>query len=50
MDWIDLTQDRDSLWALVNVIMNLQLPQNVGNFLTSWGLFSFSGRQSTPWI
>jgi len=35
MDWIDLAQDRDKWWALVNVIMNLQVPQNAGNFLTS---------------
>ena len=26
MDWIDLTQDRDSWLALVNAIMNLQIP------------------------
>jgi hypothetical protein len=35
MDWIDLAQDRDRWWALVNVIMNLQVLQNAGNFLTS---------------
>ena len=26
MDWIDLTQDRDRWWALVNEVMNLRLP------------------------
>jgi hypothetical protein len=26
MDWIDLAQDRDRWWALVNVVMNLQVP------------------------
>jgi hypothetical protein len=26
MDWIDLTQDRDRWQALVNGVMNLQLP------------------------
>jgi hypothetical protein len=26
MDWIELAQDRDRRWALVNVIMNLQIP------------------------
>jgi hypothetical protein len=36
MDWIDLVQDRDRLWALVNAVMNLQVPQNVGNSLTSY--------------
>jgi hypothetical protein len=35
MDWIDLAQDRDSLQALVNAVMNLRFPQNAGNFLTS---------------
>ena len=35
MDWIKLAQDRNRWQALVNVIMNLQVPLNVGNFLTS---------------
>ena len=26
MDWIDLAQNRNRWWALVNVIMNLQVP------------------------
>ena len=25
MDWIDLAQDRDGWWALVNVVLNLQV-------------------------
>jgi len=25
MDWIDLTQDRDRWWALVNSVMNLRI-------------------------
>jgi hypothetical protein len=25
MDWIELAQDRDLCWALVNVVMNLQV-------------------------
>jgi hypothetical protein len=35
MDWIDLGQDRDRWWALVNGVMKLRVPYNVGNFLTS---------------
>ena len=26
VDWIKLAQDRDRWWALVNVVMNLQVP------------------------
>jgi hypothetical protein len=26
LDWIELAQDRDMWWALVNVVMNLQIP------------------------
>jgi hypothetical protein len=33
--WIDLVHDRYRWQALVNAVMNLQVPQNVGNFWTS---------------
>jgi len=26
IDWIDLVQDRERWWALVNVIVNLRVP------------------------
>jgi hypothetical protein len=32
MDWIDLVQDRDRLWALANAVMNLWVPYNAVNF------------------
>ena len=44
LDWIDLGEDRDLWWALVNALMNLRVPFLAGNFLTSCGPVSFSGR------
>jgi hypothetical protein len=44
MDWIDMAQDRDRCRALVSAVMNLRVPQNAGNFLTSLRPVSFSRR------
>jgi hypothetical protein len=48
IDWIDLAQDRDRWWALVNTIMNLRVPYNVGNSLTRWEPVNFSRRTLIP--
>jgi hypothetical protein len=36
MHWIDMAQDRNQWRALVNTVMNLQVPQNIGTFLSSY--------------
>jgi len=35
VDWIGLAQDKDRWRTLVSVVMNLRVPWNAGNFLTS---------------
>ena len=35
MDLIELAQNTDRWWALVNEVMNLRVPYNAGNFLTT---------------
>jgi len=45
MDWIRLAQDRNRRWrAVVSAVMNLRVPKNAGNFLTSCKPVSFSRR------
>jgi hypothetical protein len=42
MDWIDLAQGKKRQLAIVNVVMNLHVPQNARKFLSSCEPVSFS--------
>jgi hypothetical protein len=35
MEWIELAEDRDRWWTLLDVVLNFRVPQKEGNFLIS---------------
>ena len=43
-EWVYLLWDRDKFRVLVKVVINPQLPQNLGNFLSSSGCVGLSRR------
>jgi hypothetical protein len=44
MDGTDLAQNRYQMRALVNTVMNLRVPRNIGKFLSRCTTGGFSGR------
>jgi hypothetical protein len=44
IDWIDLAQDKEQWRVLVNVAMNLRVPQITGKFLSNCTVGAFSRR------
>jgi hypothetical protein len=49
MSWIHLAQNEVLGKALVNTVVNFQVPEKVGDFLTSSVTVIFSKNDSTPW-
>jgi len=49
MDRIELAHGRDRWRVLVHAVMNLRVPYNAGNLLTSCKPVSFSRRTLDPW-
>jgi hypothetical protein len=41
MEWIDLAEDWNEWRTLMNIVMNHQVSQYIGKFLSSWATGSF---------
>ena len=42
VDWINLAQNRNKLWAVVNTAMNFRILQTAENLLSNWKKKKFS--------
>jgi hypothetical protein len=42
VDWIYVVQDTDQMWALLNAVMKLRVPDKAKQFLTSLGSINSS--------
>jgi hypothetical protein len=44
-----MSQDRFHLWVAVNMVMNLEVPYRMGNFLTNGMTYQFIKKDSASW-
>ena len=49
MDRIDLAQEMDRSQAFVNVVLDLWIPWNVGNFMAGKGMVMHFKKDIVPW-
>jgi hypothetical protein len=49
LHWIDLVENRDKLWALVNTVMNLLVPKSAMNILNTLGNDLIFKKDFAPW-
>jgi hypothetical protein len=41
VDWIQLAQDRDQWWVLLNIVTNLRIAYSANNFCSNFVTISF---------